>query len=77
MIPDKCHSKNLDSLKNSTLELNEKVGRIEKNGEGNKVQVDDLIVNTIEAEEEDLINLDTKLDSVEEKLKVEIGTKYY
>ena len=76
MIPDKCHSKNLDSLKNSTLELNERVGRIEKNVEGNKVQVDDLIVNTIEAVEEDLINLDTKLDSVEEKLQVEIGTKY-
>ena len=44
--------------------------------EGNKVQVEDLIVNTIEAVEEDLINLDTKLDSVEEKLQVEIGTKY-
>ena len=44
-----CHSKNLESLKNFTLELNERVGAIEKTAIGNKVQANDLIVDKIEA----------------------------
>ena len=67
-----CHSKNLETLKNFTLELNERVRAIEKTVIDNKEQAKDLIVEKIEAVQEELANLDTKLDSVEEDLQGDI-----
>ena len=56
-----CHSKNLESLKNITLELNERGVALEKSG--NKVHSADLSVVR-----KDLTKLEGKMDSVEEKL---------
>ena len=39
-----CHSKNLENLKNFTLELNERVGALDKTVIGNKEHAGDLIV---------------------------------
>ena len=67
-----CHSKNLESLKNFTLEINERVGAIEKTAIGNKEQANNLIAGKIEAVQEDLASLDAKIDSVEEDLQGDI-----
>lgn len=60
-----CHSKNLESLQNYTLELNERVVAIEKNVKGNKVQANDLVVV-----KKDLTQLEGKIESIEDKLIV-------
>ena len=67
-----CHSKNLESLKYFTLELNERVGAIEKTAIGIKEQANGLIVEKIKAVQEDLASLDAKIDSVEEDLQGDI-----
>ena len=67
-----CHSKNLENLKNFTLELHARVGEIEKIATGNKEQTNTLIVEKIEAVQEDLASLDAKIDSVEEDLQGDI-----
>ena len=56
-----CHSKNLESLKNFTLELNERVVAMEKTA--NKVHTTDLSVV-----KKDLTKLEGKMDSMEDKL---------
>ena len=67
-----CHSKNLENLKNFTPELYARVGDIEKTATGNKEQANTLIVEKIEAVQEDLASLDAKIDSVEEDLQGDI-----
>ena len=58
-----CHSKNLESLKNYTVELNERGGALEKTAKCNKVKATDLIVV-----KNDLTNLEGKIDCIEDKL---------
>ena len=67
-----CNSNNLENLKNYTLELNERVGDIEKTVKGIKDKANDIIGEKIEAVQEDLLDLNTKIESVEEKLQEDI-----
>ena len=59
----------METLKNFTLELNERVVTIEKTVNGNKVHANEVIVEKLEAVQEELTNLYRKIDSMKEQLQ--------
>ena len=59
----------METLKNFTLELNEWVVTIEKTVNGNKVHANEVIVEKLEAVQEELTNLYRKIDSMKEQLQ--------
>ena len=63
-----CHSKNMETLKSLTLTINERVGVLEDIFNNKNTSKDDQIVEKMESVKKYLKNLETKMDSVEDKL---------
>ena len=70
----RCNSKNLDALKNYTLEINERVKALEECVKGKKA-AGDIIIEEMSRVKEDLANLHEKIDNVEETLLEDIESK--
>ena len=58
----RCNSKNLESLKNLTLDINERV-KVMEDGSNENLKAPDLVII-----KKDMTNLESKIDTVEEKL---------
>ena len=69
-----CNSKNLEALKNYTLELNERIGVIEDGIKTNTNAPGDLNVEKVERVKRELADLDDRIYSVEDKLTEDIGS---
>ena len=63
-----CNSKNLEALKNYTLELNERMVVIEDGIKNNTNATGDLAIEKVERVKRELDNLDDKIDAVEDKI---------
>ena len=60
--------KNLEALKNYTLELNERVGAIEDGMKGNTYATGVLIVEKVERVRRELENIDVRIDAVKDRV---------
>ena len=67
-----CNSKNLEALKNYTLDLNERIGVIEDGMKTNINATGDLIIEKVERIKRELADLDDRIDTVEDKLTEDI-----
>ena len=63
-----CNSKNLEALKNYTLQLNERIGAIEDGIKSNDNGTGDLLVEKVERVRRELTDLDDRIDTIEDKL---------
>ena len=63
-----CNSKNLEALKNYTVEIYGRVGTIENELKHKNVVKDDLIYEKVERVKREMENLDDRIDSIEDKL---------
>ena len=67
-----CNSKNLEALKNYTLELNERMVFIEGGIKNNTNASGDLAIDKVERVKRELDNLDDKIDEVEDKIVADL-----